>query len=120
MAGNGFVFELDASEVLKNLEEFTPRLNQFIDETFKYYASIGEQMMKKGAPWRDRTGNARSGLITSTSSNGTQHEIIFAHTVSYGIWLEVRWAGRYAIIEPTIRQIHPRIMSTLKNGMSRL
>jgi hypothetical protein len=30
------------------------------------------------------------------------HELILLHSMPYGIWLEVRWSGRYAIIGPTM------------------
>jgi hypothetical protein len=36
------------------------------------------------------------------------------HTVEYGIWLEIRWGGRYAIIVPTIEQLGPEIYEEMR------
>jgi hypothetical protein len=73
---------------------------------------------KKNAPWTDRTGNARAGLHTTHKIGTNFVELIVAHSVPYGIWLEVRWSGKYAIIGPTVfwggRLMIGRIDSTLK------
>lgn len=65
------------------------------------------------APWRDQTGNARQGLFANYSKEGDSHVITLAHSVPYGIWLETRWAGRYAVIVPTLQAEAPRIMRDL-------
>lgn len=77
---------------------------------------------KKNAPWTDRTGNARAGLHTAHSIGSNYFELVVAHSVPYGIWLEVRWSGKYAIIGPTIfwggRLMISRINSTLNRMAS--
>lgn len=73
---------------------------------------------RKNAPWTDRTSNARNGLHAQYvgDRDGDRHVIRLYHTVPYGIWLEIRWAGKYAIIVPTIQAEGTRIMA----GMSKL
>lgn len=98
---------------------------QLLIATTEKYAADGEAHMRQTAPWVDRTSNARNGLVTSTTHENlmgaaTRHTIVFAHSVSYGIWLEVRWAGRYAVIVPTIQFIGPKLMQTLERGMARI
>ena len=63
-----------------------------------------ERYMKYNAPWTDRTGNARQGLHAATERHKLRlYALIFAHTVEYGIWLEVTHGGVNRIIEPSVR-----------------
>lgn len=63
-----------------------------------------ERYMKSNAPWTDRTGNARQGLHAAVQRERLKlYALILAHTVEYGIWLEVTHGGANRIIEPTIR-----------------
>ena len=69
---------------------------------------------KQNAPWEDRTGDARDGLDVEVEWQG--HVVVWTmfHTVDYGLYLETRWSGRYAIIMPTLEQFAPRV----GNGLS--
>lgn len=67
-------------------------------------AAAMEEYAKARAPWQNRTGKARGGLYgyadkidDGTFIAGVAH----GPDVDYGIWLEMRWNGRYAIIGPT-------------------
>jgi hypothetical protein len=71
--------------------------------------------MNFNAPWTDRTGNARQGLAAQAFDEGANQGIVLFHQVPYGIWLEVRFSGRYAIIEPTIDVMGPQVMESLNN-----
>lgn len=79
----------------------------FLAKTTQFYALQTETYAKSKAPWRDRTGNARSGLTATPSAQmtatGGVYQIELFHRVPYGIWLEVRHGGRYQIIDPTIQ-----------------
>jgi hypothetical protein len=79
-----------------------------------------ESYMKNNAPWTDRTGNARNGLAARAYESGNEVGIVLYHQVSYGIWLEVRWSGRYAIINPTIEEMGPRVMQQFSNLLERI
>ena len=101
-------------------------------------AYVGQQMQDQargGAPWQDRTGNARSGLffavdgfglapIVGQVSSGAQSQntdtatvsgdkdrlvIALGHTVYYGKYLELRNGQRYAVV-----------MSTIESGLGTL
>ncbi len=76
----------------------------------EWYAEYAENYMKDNAPWEDRTGAARDGLSADVRGSVTAPELVLYHTVSYGVWLEIRWNGRYAIIGPTIDALGPDIM----------
>jgi hypothetical protein len=79
-----------------------------------------EAYMKNNAPWTDRTGNARNGLAAHAYQEGDEVGILLYHQVSYGIWLEVANGGKYAIIQPTIDTMGPRVMQQYNNLLERI
>lgn len=84
-----------------------------------FYAPQVENYARLNAPWSDQTGNARNGLIARASKENGWYGITLAHSVPYGIWLEVRWAGKYAIILPTVEAMGPKVMGTFNRGLNR-
>lgn len=90
------------------------KLDLFLD----FESEHVQDYMRTHAPWTDRTSNARNGLFAKAVT-GDAHAIVCYHTVPYGIWLEVRHSGRYAIIEPTIQVEGKRIMTALNGLLSR-
>ena len=98
-----------------------PRLNRGISGMMLANAPKVQNYARANASWTDRTGNARQGLMgTYSKEGGSTHVITLTHSVPYGIWLEVRWAGRYGIINRTIQSEAPRIMRDLQGLMDRL
>jgi hypothetical protein len=77
------------------------------------FARQVEAYAKEHAPWDDRTGDARAGLTAKGEQRLVYYAITLYHTVSYGIWLEVRWDGKYAIIVPTLEHMGPQLMIEL-------
>lgn len=53
------------------------------------HAARAEGKMKTGAPWTDRTGNARQGLFGEAETSPTGATITLGHTVEYGPFLEL-------------------------------
>jgi hypothetical protein len=73
-----------------------------------------EQWAKLNAPWTDRTTDARTYLHATVEEVGPIGNIVLAHGVPYGIWLEVANGGRFAIIAPAIDHWGPIIMRDLQ------
>lgn len=69
--------------------------------------------MRANAKWTDRTANARNGLRTIPTHSKNQHTIVLTHSMPYGIWLEVRWSGKYGIIPDAVRQGGQELMGLL-------
>ncbi|MGE3487447.1 MAG: hypothetical protein AB7L09_22225 [Nitrospira sp.] len=67
-------------------------------------------MMREGAPWTDRTTAARNGLVAIPENQDDGASMHLIHSVPYGIWLEIRWSGRYAIIGPVRDRIAPQVL----------
>lgn len=120
MAGNktGIVFTKD--EITPRLKALPPIVNQRVGLYMEAQATKVQDYARKNAPWTDQTANARGGLFAEYSGSGTYHEIRLYHTVPYGIWLEVRWAGKYAIIAPTIKAERARIMEGLTKLLDKM
>lgn len=79
------------------------------------YAPEIEAYMKVEAIWTDRTANARQTLNTQVEEMALDMvNIILAHGVEYGIWLELAHGGNYAIIAPTIDVYGPRIWADVQ------
>lgn len=77
------------------------------------FAARCERYMKDHAPWDDRTGSARDGLTAQGEFSFIEYTVVLFHTVDYGIWLEIRWNGKYAIIQPTIEAMGPQFMAEM-------
>jgi hypothetical protein len=93
----------DFNTLSPNLKRLLPLVDAAVDIVFDAEAARAESMMRENAPWTDRTGNARAGLKAEHKAVPmVSHELILFHSMPYGIWLEVRWSGRYAIIGPTM------------------
>ena len=120
MASKRATFEWDDKKLRVNVDRLPDKVDAMIKKTLEYHASRGEAAMKKNAKWNDQTGNARQSLHASVESSPGKHTLTLAHGMPYGIWLEVRWSGRLAIIRPTLQTLGPEVMGTLNNGMSRL
>lgn len=104
------------NSLVAGLRAFPLVVNGRIDERMKQTAEDIEEYMRQNAPWDDETGDARAGLTAEHSGRGFRHTIDLYHTVDYGIWLEVRWSGQYAIIIPTVEKFGPTTMANL-NGL---
>lgn len=100
------------------LKSFPGNLKGRISTYMKAQAPRVQDSARRNAPWTDRTGNARNGLFAQYNGDltGDRHVIRLYHTMPYGIWLEIRWSGKYAIIVPTIQSEGQRILS----GMTKL
>lgn len=113
-------FDLDKIEIEKNLKEFGPEINKRITLTVDFAATDAVKEMKTKAPWTDRTTAARSGLVAVPEHKGTgpigfkTHHIIFAHAVTYGIWLEIANRKKYEIIMPTVLDVGKSLMEEFK------
>lgn len=114
--------KFNAVNLTKNCALLPAQIQKTIVLTVDYAATYGASKMKAEAPWTDRTSAARNGLFTDKSHAGTLgkgiHKIIFAHSVDYGIWLEVANSGRYQIIMPTVKSVGTDLMKGLEGMLN--
>lgn len=105
-------FKLEG-DLRANLVGMEQRQKMAVVAAANYVAPQAESMMKSEAPWTDRTGNARQGLGAKVEANGDRVAIILYHSVDYGVWLEVRWGGKYGIIERAMAATGPLFVETV-------
>lgn len=110
----------DSGKLNSNLDALPGAVDKLISKTIDFHAARGESIMKTQAPWTDRTVNARNSLHTKTVHDKTHHELILAHGMRYGFWLEVRWAGKWGIVLPTLLPLGKDVMGTLNRGLGRI
>lgn len=103
----------------KNINALYPKLAGYLGAATQFHANKCETYMRTNASWIDQTGNARSGLMARPFTEKTNFGIVLFHSVPYGIWLETRFNGRYAIIDPTIQAMAPDFMDLLNNVIGR-
>lgn len=87
--------------VFKNMDRWVERKRAASLALAQHWAAQLEGEMKLNAPWKDRTGNARAGLKGSAEVDDKGVVIRLAHSVDYGVYLELARDGRYAILKPT-------------------
>lgn len=104
--------ELDA--MASRIATMRRNLLDAVTALMETYGGRIQSAAQEGAPWTDRTGNARQGLSTAVDSGGTVIRLVLFHTATYGIWLEVRWGGKYATIMPTLTAQFPALMAALQ------
>lgn len=88
------------------LQQFERKVEQALVATGEFQATKATAWMKLNAPWTDQTGNARNGLHAFVQrAPGQSVTLVLSHGVNYGIWLEVKFNGRDAVVTPAIRKI---------------
>ena len=112
--------ELDISELEDGLSSLERRLDSGLFALTEYWASQSQNRLRANAPWTDRTGNARNGLMGRAGREGSSYTVDMFHSVPYGIWLEVRWGGRYSTILPTLQEVSPQVMAHARGLIGRL
>ena len=120
-SGLGITMDFNSHTLGRNLRTLPAKVDGQIHAVMEYQSTKALGYMKTNARWTDRTGNARQGLGTKVLwVPQVSHAIKLFHRVTYGIFLEVRWAGRYAIILPTIQIYGPDTMRLMSKLFSRL
>lgn len=113
-------FSLDDSEVQMNFDKLSERLEAAIVMYGETAAKKLEAEAKRNRPWTDRTSRARIGLTGSSGMTEGSMEIVLAHTVDYGLWLELAHEKRFAIVEPTVRLNANRVWQGLKGLLGKV
>lgn len=110
----GIVWVVPPKHLIDAINRYGARVYVGIRMVADYIKQKLQDEARRNAPWKDRTGNARSGLFSLVDdAAGSLVTIYLAHTMDYGVWLELGNGGRYAIIMPTIQRNLPTIKRML-------
>jgi hypothetical protein len=100
-----------------NCGVYAGKVMQAVTAVLEYFKPIFETYAKQNAPWTDRSANARQTLYADVQALAREVVGLFlAHGMDYGLWLEVRWSGKFSIIWPTI-QAHLNQITTMLRGI---
>lgn len=102
---NSLTIKWDDAEYKKRVSEIPDKALRDLATETERFSMIAQNHARTNAPWTDRTGNARSGLFAQPFSNNGGFEIVLYHTMSYGIFLESRWGGKWGIIPDTVSRV---------------
>lgn len=98
----------------KNVGDYGQRLLKAILALGQVFAQRIANYAKGNAPWTDRTGNARQGLTGLCIPAATGFTIYLFHTMFYGIYLELKNGGRYAIILKSMEAHYGPLMGAIR------
>lgn len=108
-------WKVDPRELGKAIErQYAGQIVRRTREVMRDAAPEAEGYMKVNAPWTDRTGEARKLLMAETIETADDVTLYLIHGAAYGVWLELRNGGRYAIIAPAVHETASRLRARLK------
>ena len=97
----------------KGIDNLNDDVLDIVHNVFQYWRTRAVNDMRTNARWQDQTGNARNGLNATVYDSKQYLDLVLYHQVPYGLFLEVRWSGRYAIIGPTLDSIAPQLINMI-------
>lgn len=112
--------EIDMAPIRIRNAALVPKMLGAIHVLFQFESRNVEAYMRQNAPWSDQTGNARNGLTARPYNEGLHVGIDLFHTVPYGIWLEVKSSGKYAIIVPTVSAMGPKVIDSVRGLLGKM
>lgn len=113
-------FEFDPGDMIRKLNEAATKSEAAIAMYANNAALTLQNYAREHRPWTDRTGHARQRLTGSVARVTEGYQIVLAHGVDYGKWLELAHEKKYAIIQPTIKAKSPEIMRGFDKLLERL
>ena len=114
MATSGFTWDAKPSDLFeREVAKYADTIRKELDNLAFAWQSVIEDYMKINAPWKDRSSNARQGLNVTIEKSKDRTELILAHGVEYGIYLELAHSGVWAIINPTLDLFGPRVWDSV-------
>jgi len=113
--------EFTSDSLTPNIQKVMPVLSRNIYQLMRFHEPQIAAQAKTNAPWQDDTGNARNGLAARVVVEGKHiYSLTLYGSVKYQIWLEVRFAGKYAIIMPTVKSYYPKVIASLTKLLERM
>ena len=104
-------------DMMRRMLEYGLKVHDAVYKVAQYWAPIIETEAKTNAPWTDRTGNARQGLRGFPADLAeTMVAIYLTHSAEYGVYLELAYQQRYAVIMPTL-EAHYQPIQDMLNGI---
>ena len=94
-------------QVIRNLRNYDQRYKATVRLALARQAEIITARLKAEHPWQNQTGAAEQGLRCGVLEDDNTFRVRAAHGVPYGIFLETKHQGRYAVLQPVMRSQWP-------------
>lgn len=107
-------FKIDAAKVIRNMAEIKQRSMFAAEKVAENAAAKMEGEAKRGAPWTDRTGNARQSIRGVSGWNGGKLRCGVSGNMEYSVYLELAHEGQNAILWPTVQANEAHIKEQLR------
>jgi hypothetical protein len=122
MAEEGFKWIVTPGQAFDELwSAYTNTLFQAGARVANSRATEMEAWMKQNAPWTDRTGIARQSLYADAEQDAVRVAAIrvgYRPEAPHGLWLEIAYGGKWAIITRTIDRWGSVVWKDIQNMMN--
>ncbi len=107
--------EFNADEFFDKMSQNTEKLNESLQTVADFAAADFKNYAKANAPWVDRSGMLRRSIDSATSFEKGILEIALYDQEDYGVYLELGFEKKYAILLPTVELLATDVLSTILN-----
>lgn len=98
----------------RRVEAYGKRLLDAVYALASEWARRLAEEAKATHSWTNRTGDAEAKLFGRVVRLAAGALIVLGHGAAHGIFLERRWAGRFAVIMPVLQRNYAAIMASLQ------
>lgn len=102
--------KMDTSALSRAVYEAEKRTLENCERYAQTAAKQLETAAKAEAPWIDRTGHARGGIIGRSARSGSAIRITLSGSVRYLVYLELAHEKKYAVLWPVMQKHQKRIL----------
>ncbi len=107
-------FEFRVDGIIQNILNQNEKSLKALEAYGEVVGKELEAYAKSNRPWTDRTGEARKSLKgDSEKVSDEKVRCTISHGVDYGVFLEMCNERKYAILEPTIEAVSPKVLKGL-------
>lgn len=105
--------------LIGNLKGCEDRMREALHGLGMQTAAQMEAYAKQNAPWEDQSTHARQGLFGEVLEEDGKLKLRIAHTMEYGVYLELSRKGRRPILEPTAQKFAPEFFDAAKELLTK-
>jgi hypothetical protein len=115
--GFGIAWDVHPLVLAENVDKYGDRVKDSLRKEMERVAKEVEEYAKSTHPWNNVTGAAEAGLTCVVFESGEGFELVLYHSVPYGIWLEIKFAGRDAVILPALEANYGNITQAMERAL---
>lgn len=114
MPGANVTWQTSPGSMADRVASYAKKLLEAVYRLATEWATRIANDARSSAPWTDRTGAARRGLMGKAFRLAVGAVIVVSHSVKYGIYLERKNAGRFAALIPALQRSYAGVFASLQ------